>query len=239
VVDGITYLIVETPVVVVVIPVVEPPEPVARIVITDGSWEGGYDYLYFETTSEGRFLYRLNPMGKTPFEDPDYVVYDIEYEPNDGKFYDVGTNRPSKYGQDNTGTNILPLPTSSNMPIIYLYNSDDGFSFQFDNPYYVAPPEPVARIVGTGGDWETNYDYLYFETTPEGRYLYGLVHKSTTTKYADDTRDIEYDPIDKKFHDVGGAFPHLWGQDNTGTNILDFPTLSNMETHYWYRLNGG
>ena len=30
-----------------------PPDPVARLVATKGSWEPDYDYFYFETTSEG------------------------------------------------------------------------------------------------------------------------------------------------------------------------------------------
>ena len=64
--------------------------------------------------------------------------YDIEYEPNDGKFYDVGTKNPSKWGQDDTGTNRSALPTLSNMPILYLYNVDASLLFQIDNPYYVA-----------------------------------------------------------------------------------------------------
>jgi len=146
-----------------------------------------------------------------------------------------------KWGEDNTGTNLSAFETTANMPILYWYDGEDDLSFQFDNPYYVAPPEPdenQKRIVATGGSWQGSYDYFYLETTAEGRYLYNLVNKGTTNTQADDHR-IAYDPSDGKFHDGGGATPGNWGADDTGTNLTVFPTLSNMPTHYFYDNSGG
>ena len=98
--------------------------------------------------------------------------------------------------------------------------------------------EPVERIVLTGGDWAGSYDYLYMETT-EGRYLYGLVSIGATARFQNSTRwDIEYDPNGSKFYDVGGKHPYTWGNDDTGTNLSDFPTRSNMPIHYWYDPDG-
>ena len=122
------------------------------------------------------------------------------------------------------------------MPVQYWFNDNgDTLFFQFDNPYYVAPPEPVERLVATGGQWQDLNDFYYFETTAEGRYLYSLVDGGTTNKYSG--YDIEYDPYDGKFYDVGTANPVEWGSDNTGTNISVFPTDTNMPIHYWYDAN--
>jgi hypothetical protein len=113
--------------------------------------------------------------------------------------------------------------------------------FVFDNPYYVAPPapDPVERLVATGGNWQGSYDYYYLETTPEGRFLYGLVDEGSENTTSDgDDRYIEYDPSDRKFHDIGSGPPNTWATDDTGTNLSDFPTQSNMPIHYWYKDTG-
>jgi len=125
------------------------------------------------------------------------------------------------------------------MQTLFWYNdSADTLIFQFDNPYYVAPPpppEPVERIVATGGDWEDIYDWLYFETTSDGKYLYGMVNKGDTTRLdGDDYWDFEYNPSDKKNHDVGISHPYKWGIDANGNGISEFPTNANQETYYWY-----
>jgi len=110
-------------------------------------------------------------------------VWDIEYDPRDGKFYDVGSNNPFQWGKDNTGTNLSAFPTATNLQTHYFYKEDDSLNFQFNNPYYVAPDEPVvepvARIEATGGVFNGTHDYMYDETTPEGRFLYVLVTKDS------------------------------------------------------------
>ena len=163
-----------------VIPPADPVvEPVERLVATGGNYED-FDYLYFETTLEGRYLYGLVSKGKTNRLNG-LDVWDIEYDPRDGKFYDVGSNNPFQWGKDNTGTNLSAFPTATNLQTHYFYKEDDSLNFQFNNPYYVAPDEPVvepvARIEATGGVFNGTHDYMYDETTPEGRFLNVLVTK--------------------------------------------------------------
>jgi len=152
-----------------------------------------------------------------------------------------GSSPPSRWGIDDTGTNLSDLPTAANLETQYWYDDNGGLRFQFDNPYYVAPPpppDPVERIVATGGGWENSFDYYYFGTTG-GLYLYGLVDKGSTARYDDsDQWDIEYNPGDGKFYDIGTSQPVQWGPDNTGTNTSDFPTSTNMPIHYWYSSGG-
>ena len=217
-----------------------PHLPVARIVATGGSLGSDYDYYYFETTSEGRYLYGLVPEGTTCRVNGNYG-YDFEYEPNDGKFYDVGSFTPYNWGIDNTGTNLTAFnehPTNPNMQIQYWYSeAGDNLQFQFDNPYYVAPPappEPVMRIEPTGGSWQGGFDYYYFETN-NGQYIYGLVQKGETARNGGSADyDVKYDPSDGKFHDVGTSNPYKWATDANGTNILDLPTSTNMPILYLY-----
>ena len=178
VVDGLSYLLIETPDENYVAP---PPDPVAIIVATGGSWENNYDYLYFETTSEGRFLYRMVIKGDTDRHSGS-DQWDLEYDTSETKWYDVGSSSPHVWGIDNSGANTSDFSTAGNTETHYWYDNIGTLKIQFTDPYYVAPPEPVARIVATGGSWENNDDYLYFETTLEGRYLYGLVGKGSTAR---------------------------------------------------------
>jgi len=65
------------------------------------------------------------------------------------------------------------------------------------------PPDPVERLVATGGKWEPDFDYYYFGTISEGpsqgRYRYGLVPKGSTDRFNGSvSRDVEYDPGNKK-----------------------------------------
>ena len=116
-----------------------PPDPVMRLEPTGGSWQGSYDYYYFGTTSDARYLYGLVQKGETvrAFGDDQW---DFKYGPNDGKWYDVGTGNPFKWGIDANATNLSYFPTQSNMQTHYLYeDNNDNVLFVFDNPYYVAP----------------------------------------------------------------------------------------------------
>ena len=220
---------------------VAPLEPVARIDGTGGSWKDSFDYFYFETT-EGRYLYGLVNKGDTTRYQGNYD-FDVEYDPIDSKFHDVGSYIPAKWGIDANGTSLSAFPTSANMQTHFWYHETDAFKFQFDNPYYVAPApepvvEPVQRLVFTGGDWESNYDYLYMGNTSDDRFMYSLVDEETTNTVSGDNFDVEYDPSDGKFYDIGGLDPYKWGIDNSGANISDFPTAGNIETHYWYNSGG-
>jgi len=219
----------------------EPDEPVERIVFTDGGWTGSYDYLYFETTPEGRFLYGLVSKDTTNRLNGNNI-WDVEYDPSDGIFYDVGDNAPYTWTIDNTGTNLTAFPTSANMQTQYWYNASDNLECSFTNPYYVAPePEPVdepdeskKRLVATGGQWNGSFEYLYFENTPEGNYLYGLVETDSSDRYSPTNYDFEYNPSDGKFYDSGSSHPAKWGIDYNGNGISEFPTTANMETLFWY-----
>jgi len=143
-------------------------EPVARIVPTGGSFFNTYDQFYFETTSEGRFLYGMVEKGPTD-RYKGRTRYDVEYEPSDGKFYDAGSAKPSKWSVDDIGTNISAFPTATNMPIQYWYDGSDILMFQFDNPYYVAPDEPGYRYLafyGTTGSANGWFYELELTTSP-------------------------------------------------------------------------
>jgi hypothetical protein len=91
------------------------------------------------------------------------------------------------------------------MQTLYFYdNGADYLRFQFDNPYYVAPPEPVERIEATAGAFSSTFVYVYFETTSDGQFLYGLVDKGSTSRNSgSDEWDVAYDPSDGKFYDIG------------------------------------
>jgi len=221
-----SYLLVETPVVVVgTISSAFVVEPVARLVATGGGYNSLYDYLYFEPTPEGRYLYNLVETA-TENKISDSNDFVVEYDPSDNRFYDVGSSVPHTWGIDNTGTNLTAFPTQGNMPIHYCYESNGGLRFQFDNPYYVAPPEPVERIEAIGGSWYDEFDYLYFETTSDGRYLYGLVYIGTVNRYSPADFDVEYDSSDGKFYDVGSGSPVTWGIDDLKTNLSAFELIS-------------
>jgi len=222
-------------------PVPEPDESQKRLVGTGGGWTGAFEWLYFETTSEGRYLYGLVNKDTTTRYSP--ADYDVEYEPSDGKWHDVGTNKPSLWGIDDIGTNLSAFPTAPNMQTQYWYDDGGGFRFQFNNPYYVAPPvdepdENKKRIVFTDGDWNGLYDYYYMETTAEGRYLYGLVDEGTTNTVSANNFSVEYDPSDGKFYDVGGLDPYKWATDADGTGLSDFPTATNQGIYYLYNSGG-
>jgi hypothetical protein len=215
-------------------PVDEPDESFKRIILNGGQYNGVYDYLYFETTPEGRYLYGMVSQGSTTrYADSDQ--WDVEYDPSNREFHDVGSNNPHTWGVDNTGTNLSDFPTDPNMETQYWYDDNGGLRYQFDNPYYVAPEpvvEPVARIEATGGTWSNDLDYLYLETK-DGRYLYGLVNKGTTNIISENYA-IQYDPSDGKFHDIGSSAPVKWGQDDIGTHLSEFPTNPNMQTQFLY-----
>ena len=56
-------------------------------------------------------------------------------------------------------------------------------------PLWVEPPSPpegvavpIMRLVSTGGEWLDTSDYLYYETSDEGMFLYSLVNTGTETK---------------------------------------------------------
>jgi hypothetical protein len=127
-------------------------------------------------------------------------------------------------------------PTNIYFDDIRVYNVELSSSDLIDvyNENYVAPPNPVERIVITGGGY-SDFDFYYFGTTSESRYLYGLVEWGSTNRFAGkDIWDVKYDPSDGKWYDVGTANPYLWGEDDTVTNLLAFPTDPNMQTLYWY-----
>jgi hypothetical protein len=135
---------------------------------------------------------------------------------------------------------------NENHNVKYIYSDTTMFDNETEHFTYTrifqsdkAVVEPVARLVATGGSYENNYNYYYFGTTSEGRFLHGLVPKGTVDRFNGNSGfDVEYNPSDGKFGDVGSQNPSIWGQDNTGTNLTVFPTLSNMQTHYWYDPNG-
>jgi len=292
--------------------------PVQLIEPPGGSFFNVHDYKYFETTSEGRFLYGLINKGETE-RYLDGNLNDVEYDTIEKAWYgDVGSQFPKKWNIDDGEPLNDVWPTTPNLPIQFWYNANDSLKFQFDDPYYeetdsiitsepiltqvnntytievigndlletkgwyfsingssfnfttdsiltrpfgedetsvsvtvqgtsgyeftasinlvYVEPEYFMRIVATGGNLYGNYDYLYSSTTPSGNYLYSLVNKDTENKVSGNIFDVEYNPVDKKFYDVGSNVPFKYAQPNsTGELILSpFPTAANLEIHRFY-----
>jgi hypothetical protein len=194
---------------------------------TGGTWDPGFQYYYINTTANGRYLYHLVRAGTT---DVDGDGHGIEYDPSDKKWHDANSSAtPSQWSMDRTSDGLV-FPTAANLKTQYWYAP--ALVFQFTDPYHVPPPDPVERLVATGGAWQCSYDYEYLQNTSEGHYLYGL-DGSGYPEY-----DFEYNPSDGKFYDAGADDPAKWGQDNTGTNLSDFPTDAYMQTHYFYNSGG-
>jgi len=203
-----------------------------------GTWDGLYQYYFMGKTAGGRYAYSLVDDGTTNVVD---TTHNVEYDPDDTKWYSAGSGTPVSYEDIDGGgiPSIEPFPTLPNIETQYWYDDGNVLRFQFTNPYYVAVVEPVQRLEPIAGNWEGSFDYYYFETTSEGRYLYGLVPEGSTSRFSgDDQWDVEYDPSDSIFYDVGSSVPYKWGIDANGTGLSDFPTDPNMETHYWYNENG-
>jgi len=89
-----------------------------------------------ETTSDDHFLYSLVDVGTTNTVSGDN--FDVEYDPSDGKFYEICGLDPYKWDIDDSGANISDFPTAGNIETHYWYNSSGDLKYQFDNPYYVA-----------------------------------------------------------------------------------------------------
>ena len=45
---------------------------------------------------------------------------------------------------------------------------------------------------------------------------------------------MKYDPSDGKWYDGGSGTLVVWGIDDTGANVSEFPTNPNMPIQYWY-----
>jgi hypothetical protein len=97
---------------------------------------------------------------------------------------------------------------------------------------------PIMRLVATGGESLDTSDYMYYETSDEGMFLYSLVNTGTETKVFAEFYDIGYDPINRFFYGIGAFAPTNWGTDDTGSITSAFPTASNMEDQYWYDVFG-
>ena len=110
------------------------PDPVMRLVITEGGYSA-FDYYYFGTNN-GHYIYGMVSKGETDRYVDDR--WDISFNPGDGIFHDLGSNNPTKWGFDNTGTNLSAFPTDPNMQTHYWYDDNGSLRYQFDNPYYVA-----------------------------------------------------------------------------------------------------
>jgi hypothetical protein len=94
------------------------------------------------------------------------------------------------------------------------------------------------RLVTTGGEWENTSDYLYYETSPEGMFLYSLVNTGTDTKVFAEYYDVGYDPINRFFYGIGTFAPTNWGTDDIGSLTTAFPSNTNMKGRHWYDLFG-
>ena len=209
-----------------------------------------FDYHYFGTTSRGRYLYGLVSEGSTTrFNGA--ASWDVSYDPNDDKWYDVGDNKPTKWGIDDTGTNVSVFPTNPNMQTLYWYNDDGSLlRFSFDNPYYVAPPAP-----------EPGYKYLgfYGRSGSSNGWLYEL-ELTTTDGVIDYTNPIPVNQItilgtalnsDPRWMNPSCIFDGQYTQPDTESVIFDpdvigvlfyMENLSNVEvqsgSYYTYENPG-
>jgi hypothetical protein len=118
---------------------------------------------------------------------------------------------------------------------VYHITGDEEFVSQIFTLIYDAPISPVQLIEPTCGTFFNARDYRYFETTPAGRFLYGLIIKGETERYLDgDLNDVQCDTIEKAWYDVGINFPKKWNEDN-GEQLYDvWPTSANLPIQRWY-----
>ena len=77
---------------------------------------------------------------------------DVEYDTIEKVWYDVGSQFPKKWNEDDGEPLYDVWPTTPNLPIQFWYNDNDSLQFQFDNPYYVPPSivtdAPILTQVG-------------------------------------------------------------------------------------------
>ena len=97
---------------------------------------------------------------------------------------------------------------------------------------------PIERLVTTGGEWVNTSDYLYYETSPEGMFLYSLVNTGIDTKVFAEFYDVGYDPINRFFFGIGAFAPTNWGTDDIGGVTSAFPSASNMKGQHRYDVYG-
>jgi len=110
-----------------------------------------------------------------------------------------------QYGLTETFTNM------DNGDWVYRITGDQEFVSEIFTLNYDPPIPPVQLIEPTGGTFFTVHDLKYFETTPSGRFLYGLINKGETERHlGGNLNDVEYDTIEKRWYDVGIFFPKKW-----------------------------
>jgi len=116
---------------------------------------------------------------------------------------------------------------------VYRITGDQEFVSQIFTLNYDPPIPPVQLIQPTGGTFFNVHDYKYFETTPAGRFLYGLINKGETERHLDcNLNDVEYDTIEKVWYDVGIFFPKKWNIDD-GQPLHDvWPTTANLPIQF-------
>jgi len=135
-----------------------------------------------------------------------------------------------QYGLTETFTNM------DNGDWVYHITGDQEFVSQIFTLNYVAPIPPVQLIQPTGGSFFNVHDYKYFQTTPSGRFLYGLINKNENERYLDgNLNDVEYDTIEKAWYgDVGSQFPKRWNEAD-GEALYDvWPITANLPIQFWY-----
>jgi hypothetical protein len=207
-----------------IVPVDEPDENQKRIVMTGGAWEGIYDYLYFETTPDDRYLYGLVSIGSNDrLSGSD--EWDVIYEPTDAKFYDVGHKNPYQWGVDNTGTNLSAFETAANMPIHYWYDTGGTLKFQFDNPFYVAPPTYVYEFIAT----EYTQVISLFEIDPTDDLGDFIPYDNSSISFATTPHPSSLGDInDGKYHGspLGNGSSIFWGPDQLTTPPFSVFTLT-------------
>jgi len=115
-----------------------------------------------------------------------------------------------QYGITERFTNI------TNGDWVYHITGDQEIVSDIFTLNYTPSVPPVQLILPTGGTFFTVHDYKYFETTPSGRFLYGLINKGESERHLDgNLNDVEYDPIEKAWYgDVGSQFPKKWNIDD-------------------------
>jgi hypothetical protein len=209
-----------------------PPDPVMRIEATGGSWQGDYEYYFIEQTSDNRYLYGMVQKGETVRLNG-RTRYDFKYDRSDGKFYDAGDSSPALWSADNTGTNLSAFPTAANIQTLYWYEGGDVLTFQFENPYYVAPSYRYLAFYGEPLTSMAIFEELELTLgTPlngSSEIKYGVndngitFHESKAwTYYVDEDRYLTI------MNGIKG-----WGNPND-PNKLRFDDISNTNAIFWY-----
>jgi len=169
--------------------------------IFDGQYtQPGLESVIFEPNENGVLFYMENESNKEVLSGSYYTYYSEGSSAiQSGAIYGTNTDPTSFDATDESNWDYV-----CDLTIIS------------ENPDPDMPPsEANKRIVATGGNFYGDFDYLYSHTSPSENYVYSLVVINTDTlTISGHDYDVEYNPVDKTFQDVGTNAPFNYSSDD-------------------------